>query len=99
MIDARACSESISAFPVWSWSVYKMGTGKFHFDAIEYSTNNSRMEIVCGNCRGVICWWPINIEQISTLDESKNKVKPLTVPTRTDSADYLSCNHPYGGGR
>jgi hypothetical protein len=40
------------------------------------------MEIVCGNCYGVICWWPINIEQIATLDESKNKVKPLTVPTR-----------------
>jgi hypothetical protein len=24
----------------------------------------------------------INIEQIAALDESKNKVKPLTVPTR-----------------
>jgi hypothetical protein len=57
-------------------------SGKPNFDAIEFSTNNSRMEIVCGNCRGVICWWPINIEQIAILDESKNKVKPLAVPTR-----------------
>ncbi len=57
-------------------------SGKPNFDAIEFNTNNSRMEILCGNCSSVICWWPINTEQIATLGESKNKVKPLTVPTR-----------------
>jgi hypothetical protein len=51
-------------------------SGKPNFDAIVFNTNYSRMEIVCGKCRGVICWWPLNIEQIATLDESKNKVKP-----------------------
>jgi hypothetical protein len=54
-------------------------SGKPSFDAIEFSTNNSKMKLVCGNCRGVICWWPINAEQIATL-ESKTKEKLLTVP-------------------
>ena len=36
--------------------------GKINFDAIEFSTNNSRIETVCGKCHGVICWWPISTE-------------------------------------
>ncbi|MGH9975150.1 MAG: hypothetical protein ACRD8Z_04855 [Nitrososphaeraceae archaeon] len=56
--------------------------GKPSFEAIEFNTNNSRMEIACGVCHCVICCWSINTEQIATLDENKTKEKPLTVPTR-----------------
>lgn len=34
--------------------------GKANFDAIEFITNNLRIEIVCGKCLGVIGWWPIS---------------------------------------
>ncbi|MGH9974289.1 MAG: hypothetical protein ACRD8Z_00420 [Nitrososphaeraceae archaeon] len=56
--------------------------GKPSFEAIEFNSNNSRMEIVCGKCHGTICWRSINTDQISTPDENKTKEKSLTVPTR-----------------
>jgi len=58
-------------------------SGKTNFDAIQFSTSNSRIEIVCGKCHGVICWWPISTEQIvPPLDEHKTKEKTLAIPTR-----------------
>jgi hypothetical protein len=54
-----------------------------NFEAIEFSTNNSRMELVCGKCHGVICWWHISTEQIQPLDELRTKEKSLTIPTRS----------------
>jgi hypothetical protein len=36
-------------------------------DAIEFNTNNSRIELLCGKCHGVICWWPISTIQTSSL--------------------------------
>lgn len=52
-------------------------SGQPSFKAIEFNTNNSRMEIVCGNCHGVICWWPINTEQIvpTTVRGTKKSLK------------------------
>jgi hypothetical protein len=47
-------------------------------------TNNSRIEIVCGKCYGVICWWPINTEQaLAPFDEQRTKEKSLVIPTPT----------------
>jgi hypothetical protein len=57
-------------------------SGKPNFDATEFSTNNSRIQLVCGKCHGVICWWPISTDQIIALDESRTKEKSLTIPTR-----------------
>ncbi len=33
------------------------------YTAIEFHTFNLRIEIVCGKCLSIICWWPINTEQ------------------------------------
>ena len=55
--------------------------GKPNFDAIEFSTNNSRIELVCGKCHGVICWWPISTEQIAPF--SGHGIKSLEIPART----------------
>jgi len=41
----------------------KCNSGKPNFDAIEFITNTSRIEIVCGKCHDVICWWSISTEQ------------------------------------
>jgi len=43
-------------------------------DAIEFCTNNSRIEIVCGKCHGMIYWWPISTEQVALLDEHRTKI-------------------------
>jgi hypothetical protein len=58
-------------------------SGKTNFEAIEFSTNNSRMELVCGKCHGVICWWHLSTEQIEPFDELRTKEKSLTIPTRS----------------
>jgi hypothetical protein len=42
---------------------FNCNLGKPNFDSIEFHTTSSRIEIVCGKCHGVICWWPISIEQ------------------------------------
>ena len=39
-------------------------SGKTNFDSIEFHTTSSKLEIVCGKCHGVICWWPISTEQV-----------------------------------
>ena len=53
-------------------------SGQPSFEAIEFNTNNSRMEIICGSCDGVICWWPINTEQIvSTAARGTKKSSKL----------------------
>jgi len=57
--------------------------GKTNFDVIEFNTNSSRIEIVCGKCHGVICWWPISTEQIVPLAARGTK-KFLAIPTTTD---------------
>lgn len=44
-------------------------SGKTSFDTLEFSTNNSRIALVCVKCRGVICWWPISTEQAAPSDE------------------------------
>jgi hypothetical protein len=56
-------------------------SGKPNFDAIEFSTNNSRIEVVCGKCRGVILWWPISTEQIAPIVAQGTK-KSLAIPTK-----------------
>jgi hypothetical protein len=53
--------------------------GKTNYDAIEFSTNNSRIQLVCGICQGVICWWPISTEQIVPLAARGTK-KSLAIP-------------------
>lgn len=40
---------------------------KPNFDVIEFSTNNSRIELACGKCHGVICWWSISTIQTFSL--------------------------------
>ena len=57
-------------------------SGKPNFDAIEFGTNNSRIELVCGKCHGIICWWHISTERIALLDEHRIKEKSLTIPTK-----------------
>ena len=53
-------------------------SGKPSFDAIEFSTNNSRIELVCSKCHAVICWWPISTEQImSTAARGTKKSSKL----------------------
>lgn len=44
-------------------------SGKTSFDAIEFSTNNSRIALICGKCHGVVCWWPISTEQAAQSEE------------------------------
>lgn len=39
-------------------------SGKPNFDSIEFIVKNSRLQVVCGKCLDIICWWPISIEQI-----------------------------------
>jgi hypothetical protein len=56
-------------------------SGKPNFDAIEFSTNNARIELVCGKCHGVICWWPISTEQTASLAAHGTK-KSSTIPTK-----------------
>ena len=57
-------------------------SGKPNFDQIEFSLNNSRIEIVCGKCHGTICWWPISTEQIVPVAARGTK-KSSAIPTRT----------------
>lgn len=47
--------------------------GKMRFDAIEFGTKSSRIEIICGKCRGIICWWLINTEQFVPLASHRTK--------------------------
>ena len=54
--------------------------GKTNFDSIEFSTNNSRIALVCGKCRGMICWWPISIEQVAPSGEHRAIEKSLAIP-------------------
>ena len=49
---------------------------------IEFSTNKSRIELFCGKCHGVICWWPIRTEQ-NRVDSAHETKKSLAIPTRT----------------
>jgi hypothetical protein len=58
-------------------------SGKTNFDAIEFNTNNLRMEIVCGKCHGTICWWPISTEQVVSIAAQATKEKSLAIPTAT----------------
>ena len=58
-------------------------SGKTNFDAIEFSTNSSRIELFCGKCHGIICWWPINIEQITPFSGHGIKERSLVTPTKT----------------
>jgi hypothetical protein len=55
---------------------------KAKFDLMEFSTNNSKIELVCGKCHGVICWWHISTEQIPLLDQDRTKVRSLIIPTK-----------------
>jgi hypothetical protein len=56
--------------------------GKPNFEAIEFNTNNSRMEIVCGACHSIICWWPISTEQVVPISDHRTQ-KSLAIPART----------------
>jgi hypothetical protein len=56
-------------------------SGKPSFEAIEFSTNNSKIELVCGKCHGVICWWPINTVQPASLAAYGTK-KSSAIPTK-----------------
>ena len=58
-------------------------SGKPNFDSLEFSTNSSRIELLCGKCHRMICWWPISTEQIMTLDKQRSKEKSLVISTRT----------------
>lgn len=58
-------------------------SGKPDFDTIEFNTNNSRMEIVCGNCQGVICWRPISTEQIVSTTVHGTQKSSMTM-TKTN---------------
>ena len=58
-------------------------SGKTNFDAIEFSTNSSRIEIVYGKCHGTICWWPISTEQIVSIAARGTKEKSLAIQTAT----------------
>ena len=59
-------------------------SGRPNFDLIEFSTNSSRIEILCGKCHCVICWWPISIVQVMALDKQRIKEeKSVVVHTRT----------------
>ena len=56
-------------------------SGKPSFDAIEFRTNSSRMEIVCSKCHGMICWWPISTEQIASTS-ARGTTKSSSILTR-----------------
>jgi hypothetical protein len=56
-------------------------SGKPNFDVIEFSTTNSRIELVCGKCHCVICWWPISTEQTSPSAAHGTK-KSSPIPTK-----------------
>jgi hypothetical protein len=58
-------------------------SGKPSFDAIEFITKNSRIEIVCSECLGVICWWPISTEQIVPI-AARGINKLSAIPATTD---------------
>jgi hypothetical protein len=49
------------------------------FDAIEFGTNSSRIELLCGKCNGLICWWPISTEQVFPMAARGTK-KSSAVP-------------------
>jgi hypothetical protein len=56
-------------------------SGKTNFDAIEFNTNSSRIEVVCGKCHGVVCWWPISTDQ--TVSKTAHETqKSSAIPTR-----------------
>ena len=61
-------------------------SGKPNFDAIEFSTNNSRIELVCGKCHSVIYWWHISTEQIPVLDEHRTKVEVINNSNKNQTA-------------
>jgi hypothetical protein len=57
-------------------------SGKPNFDQIEFGFNNSRIELLCGKCHGMICWWPISTEQIvpiAALGTKKSSAIPQTL--------------------
>ena len=58
-------------------------SGKMNFDAIEFSTNSSRIALVCGECQGVICWWPISTEQFVPVVARGTEEKSLAIPRAT----------------
>jgi hypothetical protein len=58
-----------------------------NFDAIEFSTNSSRIQLICGKCHRMICWWPISTEHIMLPDERRPKEKSLAIPTRSNQID------------
>jgi hypothetical protein len=47
--------------------------GEPNFDSMEFHTTSSRIEIVCGKCLSIICWWPINTEQGVPLSAPRTK--------------------------
>ena len=55
--------------------------GKTNFDAIEFSTNNSRIQIICGICHGMVCWWSISTDQIVSTAAAGTK-KSSAILTR-----------------
>jgi hypothetical protein len=57
-------------------------SGKTNFDSIEFHTTSSRLEIVCGKCHGIICWWPISTEKILALG-ARGKEKSFMIPAKT----------------
>ena len=60
--------------------------GKMCFDAIEFGTKSSRIEIICGKCRGIICWWLINTEQFMPLAScTTKKLSPIVTRTSDQS--------------
>jgi hypothetical protein len=57
--------------------------GKPSFDAIGFITKNSKIEIVCNKCLGVICWWPISTEQ-KVLMAARGINKLSAIPPTAD---------------
>lgn len=62
-------------------------SGRMCFDAIEFGTKSTRIELFCGKCHGMICWWPISTEQVvPPLERHRTKDKSLASPTRANQA-------------
>jgi hypothetical protein len=58
-------------------------SGKPNFDEIEFGADSSKMEIVCGKCHRVICWWPISTERTALFAAHGTK-KSLEIPTNLE---------------
>jgi hypothetical protein len=56
--------------------------GKPNFDVVEFNTTRSRIELLCGKCHSMICWWPISTEQ---------KKKSLVIQ-EPNSVGFINCN-------